>query len=67
MNTFQEFYRDNIVPSLMNQLKVGGRMIIPIGDSVQQKLKVIVREEMDFKFSNEDRVMFVPLQEGIVT
>ena len=58
----------NSVPvELMNQLKVGGRMIIPIGDSVQQKLKVIVREEMDFKFSNEDRVMFVPLQEGIVT
>ena len=42
-------------------------MIIPIGDSVQQELKVIVRDEMDFKFSNEDRVMFVPLQEGIVT
>ena len=51
---------------LMNQLKVGGRMIIPIGDSVQQELKVIVREESDFKSSIEDYVMFVPLQEGIV-
>ena len=41
-------------------------MIIPIGDSVQQELKVIVREESDFKSSIEDYVMFVPLQEGIV-
>ncbi len=29
MNTFQEFYRDNIVPSLMDQLKVSSPMEVP--------------------------------------
>ena len=57
----------SIPTGLMNQLKVGGRMIIPIGDSIQQQLKVIEREEKDFKSSVEDYVMFVPLREGIVT
>jgi len=52
---------------LMNQLKVGGRMIIPVGDSVQQQLKVIERKEKEFQANVEDYVMFVPLQEGIVS
>tara|TARA_Y100000816_G_C25899719_1_gene469340 strand:- start:228 stop:764 length:537 start_codon:yes stop_codon:yes gene_type:complete len=29
MNTFQEFYRDNIVPSLMEQMKVSSPMEVP--------------------------------------
>ena len=29
MNTFHEFYRDNIVPSLMEQLKVSSPMEVP--------------------------------------
>ena len=29
MNTFHEFYRDNIVPSLMDQLKVSSPMEVP--------------------------------------
>jgi len=53
------------IPSeLMNQLKIGGRMIIPVGDSVQQQLKVIERKEEEFQSNVEDYVMFVPLQEG---
>ena len=52
---------------LMNQLKVGGRMFIPVGDSVQQQLKVIERKEKEFQSIVEDYVMFVPLQEGIVS
>ena len=52
---------------LMNQLKVGGRMIIPVGDSVQQQLKVIERKEEEFQSNVVDDVMFVPLQEGIVS
>ena len=51
----------------MNQLKVGGRMIIPVGDSVQQQLKVIERKEEEFQSNVVDDVMFVPLQEGIVS
>ena len=52
---------------LMNQLKLGGRMIIPVGDSVQQQLKVIERKEEEFQSNVVDDVMFVPLQEGIVS
>ena len=52
---------------LMNQLKVGGRMIIPVGDSNQQQLKVIERKEEEFQSNVVDYVMFVPLQEGIVS
>ena len=52
---------------LMNQLKVGGRMIIPVGDSVQQQLKVIERKEEEFQSNVVDDVMFVPLQQGIVS
>ena len=29
MNTFHEFYRDNIVPSLMEQMKVSSPMEVP--------------------------------------
>ena len=42
-------------------------MIIPVGDSVQQQLKVIERKEKEFQSIVEDYVMFVPVQEGIVS
>jgi len=55
------------VPSeLIDQLKVGGRMIIPVGGPVQQELKVVERQEQEVKSNVEDYVVFVPLQEGIV-
>ena len=55
------------VPSeLIDQLKVGGRIIIPVGGPVQQELKVVERQEQEVKSSVEDYVVFVPLQEGIV-
>ncbi len=55
------------VPSeLIDQLKVGGRMIIPVGGPVQQELKVVERQEQEIKSNVEDHVVFVPLQEGIV-
>ena len=38
-----------------------------MGDSVQQQLKVIERKEKEFQSIVEDYVMFVPLQEGIVS
>lgn len=55
------------VPSeLIDQLKVGGRIIIPVGGPEQQELKVVERQEKDIKSFVEDCVVFVPLQEGIV-
>ena len=55
------------VPSeLIDQLKVGGRIIIPVGGPAQQELKVVERQEKATKSIVEDYVVFVPLQEGIV-
>lgn len=57
-----------IVPaSLVSQLKIGGRLIIPVGDSFSQSLLRIEKEAAE-KFTQEvlEAVRFVPLlgQEG---
>lgn len=52
-----------IVPaSLVGQLKIGGRLIIPVGDSFSQSLLRIKKETSD-KFTQEmlEAVRFVPL------
>lgn len=52
-------------PILLNQLKVGGIMIIPVGQSDEiQKLIKVERTESDFKYEDLCDVRFVPLLEG---
>jgi protein-L-isoaspartate(D-aspartate) O-methyltransferase len=48
--------------SLKNQLGIGGRMVIPVGDKYSQKLKIVSKMESD-KFEEEDipEFKFVPL------
>ena len=53
--------------SLLNQLTIGGRLVIPIGTEIEQKLYRIIRtSENDFKKEVLLDVRFVPLigQEG---
>ncbi len=52
-----------VVPeSLKQQLKVGGRLVIPVGDERLQELQVIVREDEDrFTECSIGKVRFVPL------
>ena len=48
--------------SLKNQLGIGGRMVIPVGDKYSQKLRIVSKFEKD-KFEEEDipEFKFVPL------
>ena len=57
----------SVPPELIEQLKLGGRMIIPIGGPSRQELRVLERLESQIKSTIEDDVVFVPLQEGIVS
>ena len=51
---------DHIPQPLQNQLKVGGRMVIPVGD-YSQELIVVTRTEKGFKKESVLPVIFVPM------
>ena len=60
MNTFHEFYRDNIVPSLMEHMKVSSPMEVPrltkitinmgLGSAVNDKKILIITNNIDNNF-----------------
>ncbi len=51
--------------SLLEQLDINGRLIIPVGKSGEQKLKRITRTEQGFEEEILDGVSFVPMIEGV--
>lgn len=53
-----------IPQELMQQLKVGGRLVIPVGES-SQTLTVVDRTERGFDTKVLEAVTFVPLQSGL--
>lgn len=54
-----------VVPKeLLQQLAVGGRMVIPVGKPLQQRLLLITREEDGAHEQMLDWVSFVPLVKG---
>ena len=58
---------EEIPVSLLEQLAVGGRMLIPVGTvSGNQALKLIRREADEYTESTLDAVRFVPLLDGAV-
>ena len=52
-----------IPPALLQQLKIGGRLIIPVGEqNAEQVLQVVTRKsESNYSVENHDSVVFVPL------
>jgi len=55
---------ESIPEELLVQLKVGGRMVIPVGDKNEQTLHLIVRSEEGYEDRAIERVRFVPLVSG---
>lgn len=52
----------SVPPSLKKQLKIGARLVIPIGDKTSQRLVVITRvDENDFEERSIPEFSFVPL------
>lgn len=50
---------------LVNQLRLGGRLILPVGESKEsQALVLVVRTETGYEKSLLERVSFVPLLDG---
>lgn len=57
---------DQVPDELLSQLKIGGRLIVPVGGEMQQ-LQVIVREsEQEYSKEVVERVKFVPLLKGVI-
>ncbi|MCB1583919.1 MAG: protein-L-isoaspartate(D-aspartate) O-methyltransferase [Xanthomonadales bacterium] len=52
--------------SLLDQLHVGGKMILPVGDNKKQKLVAIVKEPHGYQEEVLGDVIFVPLLQGVV-
>jgi protein-L-isoaspartate(D-aspartate) O-methyltransferase len=53
---------DHIPPPLLNQLKDGGRLILPLGNPFSyQNLVLVIKKDQDFKVKQITGVLFVPM------
>lgn len=57
----------NVPEELKQQLAIGGRLVIPVGEVEKQFLKLIIREsETEFSTETLEEVKFVPLLSGVI-
>ena len=57
---------EQVPPELIEQLAVGGRLIIPVGDQHSQNLRLIEKTADDVITTIIEPVFFVPLRSGLV-
>lgn len=58
---------EKVPKKLLQQLRIGGWMVVPVGGKKGQKMTVIRRVgEHEFKESEHGDFIFVPMQEGVV-
>jgi protein-L-isoaspartate(D-aspartate) O-methyltransferase len=56
-----------IPETLLKQLRIGGRLVVPLGDKDSQIMTLVSREGEDsFEYSSHGCFMFVPMLKGIV-
>ncbi|MEJ2554424.1 MAG: protein-L-isoaspartate(D-aspartate) O-methyltransferase [Gammaproteobacteria bacterium] len=55
---------EGIPPALLAQLAVGGRLVIPVGDTNNQTLVMITRTPEGYRDEVLDQVTFVPMRAG---
>lgn len=55
-----------IPQTLLDQLVVGGRLLIPVGRSGEQKLLCVTRKQDSYEETSLDMVSFVPMLGGLV-
>lgn len=54
-----------IPPPLLEQLRIGGRLVMPLGERGMQRLVVVKRTEQGFERLAQESVTFVPLLPGV--
>jgi len=55
----------DIPQDLINQLKTGGRMVVPVGNSNNQAMKVVVKTETGYDIQEHGNFIFVPMLKGV--
>lgn len=55
---------EHVPEKLCEQLNIGGRLVVPVGDNTSQYLRVITRREDGFDEQLREAVHFVPMLKG---
>lgn len=55
---------ESLPRDLLKQLAIGGRMVIPVGKAMRQRLLVITRDQEGYQEQELDWVSFVPMLKG---
>lgn len=54
-----------IPPALREQLRLGGRLVIPVGEAGKQRLVLVTRTSVGYTEQHLEWVSFVPMMEGL--
>ena len=58
---------DEIPGTLLDQLKIGGRLVVPLGKRISQQMTLVLRKgDKDFEYSSHGSFIFVPMLKGVV-